>query len=182
MKSIISIILCVIFTILLNAHEEFYKKSISNPCTVVEVTTNYNNGEIITWMSYTNIPIAADWTIDFPFELNVSTVTEHFENAVANWNLFSGSQLFNLQSSFGYNVRVHFTTSDVIFPAGMIRYAIVYHKFEENAGRDYFLPYSSFCQAYGEYTTIYLNNKSNKGFTWRTDHYIPPSYFNEIDF
>lgn len=100
----------------INAHQEFYKRSANNQCELTNVTATYNNGSFITWQAYNNIAIAANWTQDFPSELNVFTVGDQFNNAVSNWNLFTGKSLFLLQTSIGYNVRVTFIHDYNIFP------------------------------------------------------------------
>lgn len=179
-----TIIFLVSCTFLLEAHDEFFKRSPNNSCILIEVTTDYNNGEILTWQLYNNIPIAADWSLDFPFEIFEADVEEDFDNAVFKWNFFTGIDLFEKQDNFGNNVHVQFINNTSIFPMpeSQLIYAGTYLKYEEINGKDRILIYSTQCIENGTYTSIFLNDTDGRTFTWRTDDYIPPESFNQMCF
>ena len=117
MKSkIIFLIILLLNTLPVIAHNEFYRRSTSNQCDMVEITAT-NNINILKWQSYTNIPIAANWSLDFPLEINPYTVADQFANAVSNWELFSGqTSLFDVQQDLGENVHIRFANSTDVFP------------------------------------------------------------------
>ena len=183
MKTLFYLILLIFnISVLLQAHQEFYKRSLNDPCDVAEVVSTYKTNEIISWMSYFHIPVAKNFTVDFPPEINVYEAESQFNNAVANWNLFSGSELFDLQDNVGDNVWVQFVNNSVIFPmpASQYLYGVTIHKLENIDGIDYIVTTGTECPDYGTNTFVLLNSTSGRQFAWRLDHYIPS--ISHIDF
>ncbi len=183
-NKIIYLIILLLNSLPVIAHNEFYRRSTSNQCDLVEVTAT-NNINILKWQSYTNIPIAANWSLDFPSEINLYTVADQFANAVSNWELFSGqSSLFDVQQDFGQNVHIRFANSTDVFPMPLSAYKYGGTPLcMQNINGTDFIVHSWASDPCGQtkgHSWILLNNTTGRSFQWRTDHFIPS--ISEIDF
>jgi tetratricopeptide (TPR) repeat protein len=139
--------------------------------------------DIIHWYSYFNIPVAMDFTNNFPSnEIEISNAQDDYIGAVGMWNLYGGSTLFDLQEGLPYNsVQILFLTDKDYFPNGL--YGFTEWCLEEDDEKDYIIPYSSSGDACGvPGTTIYLNASPDNNFEWRIDDYQPNDFYVSLQY